>query len=46
MPGDLGLALSQYFNQITDAHLTTRYEVQQAEARSVGESCKKGDQIG
>jgi hypothetical protein len=46
MARDLGLALPQYFNQIADANLAARYEIQQAEACSVGKSGKQGDQVG
>jgi len=38
MPGDLGLALSQNFNQIADAHLTTANQIQQTQPRAVGNS--------
>ena len=45
MPGDLGLALSQNFNQIADAHLTTANQIQQTQPRAVGKGRKQGTQI-
>jgi hypothetical protein len=38
MPGDLGLALPQYFNQIADAHFAARNQIQQAQPCAVGKS--------
>jgi hypothetical protein len=46
MPGYLGLSLPQYFNQITDAHLTSSNQIEQAQSCPVGEGRKQGDQIG
>jgi len=45
MPGDLRLALPQYFDQIADTHLPVRNEIQQAQARSISEGRKQRDQI-
>jgi hypothetical protein len=46
MPRDLGLALPQYFNQIADAHLAARNQIQQAQPCPVGKGRKQQRQIG
>jgi len=46
MPGDLGLPLPQYFNQITDAHLTSCNQIEQAQPCPVGKGRKQRGQAG
>jgi hypothetical protein len=46
MPGDFWLALPQDFNQITDANLSPRNQVEQAQSRAIGQSGKQRDQGG
>jgi hypothetical protein len=43
MPGDLGLALPQNLNQITDTHLAACNQIEQAQPRPVSKGCKQGD---
>ena len=45
VPGDLGLALPENPNKITDAHLAIMHEIDQAEASTVGQGGKESRQI-
>ena len=46
MPGDLGLALSQDLDEVTDANLPPIHQVQKAQPRAVGKSREQKSQIG
>ena len=45
MPGYLWLALLQYLHKVADADLPAIHQVEQPEARAIGQSGKQGRQI-
>ena len=46
MARNFGLALAKNLDQVADAYFSTRHQVEEAQARSVGEGRKQGNEIG